>query len=225
MGQTIGLNANGRTEILAGLASGEQVVASGQFMLDSEVNLREGFSKLQAPVAMMAGPDTPLTQLPVDATTLAEIDHLTDMALYFHEALTDNYKIDPFFINPALDLSETLKVRFSNTKLVPILTEAKTALKFAQDSREQADLAHELSRLMAALEPWLLNGAPIHYRDAGLSLFRESDTGHLWLQESKEASNPYGNSPAELVKWPDPMARLDSVRKEDAPTDPHAGHR
>lgn len=221
----IGLNANGRTEILTGLASGEQVVASGQFMLDSEVNLREGFSKLQAPVAMMSGPDTPLAQLPVDATTLAEIDHLTDMALYFHEALTDNYKIDPFFINPALDLSETLKVRFSNTKLVPILTEAQTALKFAQDSREQADLAHELSRLMAALEPWLLNGAPIHYRDAGLSLFRESDTGRLWLQESKEASNPYGNSPAELVKWPDPMAGLDSVRKEDASTDPHAGHR
>lgn len=221
----IGLSANGRTEILAGLASGEQVVASGQFMLDSEVNLREGFSKLQAPVAMIAGPNTPLAQLPVDTTTLAEIDHLTDMALYFHEALTDDYKIDPFFISPALDLSEALKVRFSNTKLVTILNEAKAALKVAQDSREQADLAHGLSRLMAALEPWLLNGAPIHYRDAGLSLFRESDTGRLWLQEGKEASNPYGDSPAEIVKWPAPMAGVASVHKESNPADPHAGHR
>ncbi len=43
-----GISAHGRTEILAGLSPGERVVASGQFMLDSEVRLREGFSKLDA---------------------------------------------------------------------------------------------------------------------------------------------------------------------------------
>ncbi len=35
----IGLDASGQTEILAGLASGEKVVASGQFLLDSEASL------------------------------------------------------------------------------------------------------------------------------------------------------------------------------------------
>jgi Cu(I)/Ag(I) efflux system membrane fusion protein len=35
----VGREANGRTEVLAGLAEGEQVVASGQFLLDSEANL------------------------------------------------------------------------------------------------------------------------------------------------------------------------------------------
>jgi Cu(I)/Ag(I) efflux system membrane fusion protein len=35
----IGREANGRTEVLAGLASGEKVVTSGQFLLDSEASL------------------------------------------------------------------------------------------------------------------------------------------------------------------------------------------
>lgn len=41
-----GISANGRTEIVGGLNQGEWVVASGQFMLDSEVSLREGLMKL-----------------------------------------------------------------------------------------------------------------------------------------------------------------------------------
>ncbi|MEQ8299982.1 MAG: efflux RND transporter periplasmic adaptor subunit [Hyphomonas sp.] len=220
-----GLNANGRTEILAGLTQGEQVVASGQFMLDSEANLREGFSKLQGPVAMMAGPDTPLAQLPVDATTLAGIDHFTDMALYFHEALTDDYRIDPFFVDPALGLGATLKVRFADTRLVPVLTEAEAALRAAKGANEGEALAAELSRLMTALEPWLLEGAPIHYRDAGLSLFREDGTGRLWLQEGGKPRNPYGDKPAEAIDWPDPMAGMNSGRAAGDPVDPDARHR
>ncbi|WP_430404228.1 efflux RND transporter periplasmic adaptor subunit [Hyphomonas sp.] len=226
-GRTVetGLNAKGRTEILAGLASGEQVVASGQFMLDSEVNLREGLSKLQAPIAMMTGPDTPLAELPVDATTLTEIDHFTDMALYFHEALRDDYKIDPYYVDPAIGLSETLKIRYANTKLVPILTDAEAALRAAKSAVEGDALAVELSRLMTALKPWLIDGTPIHYRDSGLTLYKEAGTERLWLQEGGEPSNPYGDSPAEIVDWPNPMADMDSGRSERAPADPRAGNR
>src|SRR3546814_11269167 len=35
----VGSSAGGQTEILAGPAAGEKVVASGQFLLDSEANL------------------------------------------------------------------------------------------------------------------------------------------------------------------------------------------
>jgi Cu(I)/Ag(I) efflux system membrane fusion protein len=35
----IGADANGQTEILAGLAEGERIVASGQFLIDSEASL------------------------------------------------------------------------------------------------------------------------------------------------------------------------------------------
>jgi len=43
-----GVAGGGRTEILKGLAAGESVVASGQFMLDSEVNLREGLARFDS---------------------------------------------------------------------------------------------------------------------------------------------------------------------------------
>lgn len=42
----VGVSNGERTEILAGLSAGDKIVVSGQFMLDSEVNLREGLSKL-----------------------------------------------------------------------------------------------------------------------------------------------------------------------------------
>ncbi len=220
-----GVSSNGHTEILAGLVPGEMVVASGQFMLDSEVNLREGFSKLQAPPAMMAGPDTPLSQLPVDSTTLAEIDHFTDMALYFHEALNDRYKIDPYFVDPALGLGERLRDRFADTKLVAILEDSEVALRAAKDARGGQALGAELARLMAAMEPWLLQGAPVHYRNAGISLFREEGTGRLWIQEGDAPRNPYGDGNAELIDWPDPMAGMDAQAPARRAIDPHAGHR
>lgn len=221
-----GVSAHGLTEILAGLTPGEHVVASGQFMLDSEVNLREGFSKLQAPPAMVAGPETPLSALPVDATTLAEIDHFTDMALYIHEALTDRYRIDPYFVDPALGLGKSLRIRFADTKLVAILEDAESALRAAKDAREGEALSEELAKLMEALEPWLLEGAPVHYRDAGLALFRDMESARLWLQQGETPSNPYGDGAAEAIAWPDPMAReKPPVPEPRAPIDPHANHR
>ena len=43
-----GVSDGQRTEILEGLERGESVVVSGQFMLDSEANLREGLAKLES---------------------------------------------------------------------------------------------------------------------------------------------------------------------------------
>jgi len=100
---TIGASVRARTEVLSGLSAGDRIVASGQFMLDSESNLREGFSKLSAPAANFDG-STPLSELPIDATTLSQIDHMVDTALYFHEALIDGYAIDPYFLDPTLNL-------------------------------------------------------------------------------------------------------------------------
>ena len=41
-----GLSADGFTEILFGLEAGENIVVSGQFLIDSEANLREAMSKM-----------------------------------------------------------------------------------------------------------------------------------------------------------------------------------
>ena len=44
----IGRSAGGFTEILAGLGGGEQVVASGQFLVDSEASLSGALDRLEA---------------------------------------------------------------------------------------------------------------------------------------------------------------------------------
>jgi len=41
-----GAEAGGYTEIVAGLEAGEQVVASGQFLIDSESSVQAAFSRL-----------------------------------------------------------------------------------------------------------------------------------------------------------------------------------
>ncbi len=220
-----GISAQGYTEILSGLNPNETVVSSGQFMLDSEANLQEGFSKLNAPIAASADPTTPLSELPIDADTLVQLDHLTDMSLYFHEALTDGYKIDPYFVDPAINVADTLKVRFANTKLKPILENSILALKGAKVAREGNGLASNLARLTEVLSPWLLEGSPIHYRDAGLTLFQDDISQRLWLQEGTQAHNPYGNGKSTSIAWPDPMESIDPPDYELRKSSPHAGHR
>jgi Cu(I)/Ag(I) efflux system membrane fusion protein len=218
-----GVTAAGRTEVLSGLEPGERVVVSGQFLLDSEINLREGFSRM---TPSSIDPDTPLSELPVDTTALSMIDHLVDAGLYLHEALVDRYQIDPFFLDPAIAAGDDLKQRFANSKLVPIVEEAQVALEAAKDAGFGPPLAVELANLIDALEPWLLDGAPIHYRDNGLVLYREQETGRLWLQLSGSTLNPYGDGAAESIPWPDPMAdmHIAAPDADEQADDPHAGH-
>ena len=52
----IGREDGGRTEVLAGLSEGDKVVASGQFLLDSEANLNDVAPRPLAAEPMTANP-------------------------------------------------------------------------------------------------------------------------------------------------------------------------
>ena len=205
-----GIEGAGYTQVKSGLEAGDIVVSSGQFMLDSEVNLREGFAKLQAPNTIDATPDTPLQALPVDGTTLAGIDHFTDMALYIHEALIDEYEIDIYYVDPALEYGKRLLEQFGNTRLAPIFEDASVALENAKQNPEGEPLAQALAELVAAMEPWLMQGAPIHYRDNGIVFFKDNNTGQAWIQEGDDPLNPYSDGSATQTPWPDPMAGIET---------------
>lgn len=202
---TIGSSVRGRTEVVSGLTEGERIVASGQFMLDSESNLREGFSKLSAPAANFDS-STVLSELPIDGPTLSQIDHMIHSALYFHEALIDGYAIDPYFLDPTLTLIENLKGRFAGSTLSPILAAAETAISGAKDNRAGEPLGAQLSNLMRALDPWLMMGAPAHYKEKGLIFYSDDVTGRFWLQDGGLPANPYSDATAQVIAWPDPMA-------------------
>jgi Cu(I)/Ag(I) efflux system membrane fusion protein len=232
---TTGISADGHTEILSGLNAGDLVVASGQFMLDSEVNLREGLSKLSTPPVQAVeliqplenklilpndDSNTSLSDLELDATSLAQIDHLIDMALYFHLALIDGETIDPIFVDPAISLIDLLVQRYKNTDLIIILDQSKNALLNAKISSKGQALAADLSALMQAIKPWILEGVPQHYSDLGLTLYRDLGSEKLWLQKNGDPVNPYGNAESVVFAWP-----LLTSGQAELTVDPHSSHR
>ncbi|WP_051881826.1 efflux RND transporter periplasmic adaptor subunit [Parvularcula oceani] len=218
-GVRTGVSALGLTEITAGLREGENVVVSGQFLLDSEASLTEGLADYAPPAAVVAGPDTPLSELPLDQDALAAITHLPDAALYLHEALVDGYAPQPGFLETTIEVGETLRARYAGTRLEAVVAGAQDALRAAQSAESEAAIQAALATLMSALEPWMLEGAPARYEAVGLDLYR-TENGRLWLQEGGEPVSPYGPASFVRVPWPEPMAMPeapDPVRPRAAP--------
>lgn len=83
---------DGRYEVLEGLKEGERVVTSGQFMLDSESQLREAIQKMvktsgDAPVAAPAPPpEMQKSEIPGARTPAADPALLTPLALALSDA-------------------------------------------------------------------------------------------------------------------------------------------
>lgn len=189
--------ATGRwTEIKQGIDAGEEIVVSGQFLLDSESALRESFRKLEKL-------QLPLSLLDLDKTEFAMIDHLVDAAIYIHEALTDGYDIAPKFLDPAISVRDLMWPKYKNTKLSFVLNDATQALRAAQTARSESELRATLETLVAALRPWLLAGAPDHYKDRKVALHKETDSARVWLQLEGKALNPYGDGESRQVPWPE----------------------
>ncbi|MBL4672673.1 MAG: hypothetical protein JKX81_10480, partial [Arenicella sp.] len=158
-------------------------------------------------------------------------------------ALIDDEAINPSFVDPAIALVDILAVRYKGSELLPILYQSRLALVSAQTSLAGQALAAELARLMQAIKPWILEGAPQHYSDLGLTLYRDLADGQLWLQKGGVVENPYGGGESEAISWrhaidalgPD-SSKLDSS-EFDSPeniqrmtdvepmADSHAGHR
>jgi len=55
---TLGVSSNGRVQVLKGITPGDEVVISGQFLIDSESSLREAAVKMSAPGTRATSGDT-----------------------------------------------------------------------------------------------------------------------------------------------------------------------
>ena len=170
----LGLVSGRWWEVTGGLKEGEDIVVSGQFMIDSESALRESFRKLERL-------QLPLSLLTLTKTEFAMIDHMVDASLYLHEALIDGYDIDGKFLEPAIAIRELLWPRYKNTKLAFVLNDAVAALKQAQAARTEREVQEALAILNAALRSWVLQGAPEHYKTRKISLFKEQRGARMWI--------------------------------------------
>lgn len=191
----VGLTSGGLTEVVSGLSQNDEIVVSGQFLLDSESALSESFRKLKRL-------QTPLPLLDLDKNEMAMVDHIVDAALYLHEALIDGYDVDPKFLEPAKQIRQPLWPKFQHTQLAFVLTSAETAIGNAQKARTNTALHDALNELTEVLKPWIMEGKPDHYKGKNLKVFKEVKSGRLWLQLGEKPLNPYSRAKAELLPWP-----------------------
>lgn len=83
-----GQEGSGKTEILKGLAEGENVVASGQFLIDSEASLSGVLARLeQQPDVTSMKADNPPQQMPVGAGKVVEVDAKANHVTLAHEPI------------------------------------------------------------------------------------------------------------------------------------------
>lgn len=201
-----GLIRAGFTEILSGVSAGESVVASGQFLIDSESRLRESFARMQ-------GADAPLSSLSLSETEFAMVDHVVDAALYVHEALRDGYDVQPAFFDPAIDAARLMAERYPG-RLAGVMEASITALEALKAARASSQLQDGLSELAQAIRPWLISH-PERYEGLGLRLY-EAD-GRVWLEVGgARPFNPYGESVPEPIDWPDAPSAQDDAGSIDA---------
>jgi Cu(I)/Ag(I) efflux system membrane fusion protein len=71
----VGAEVQGRSEILEGLKAGEQVVVSGQFLIDSEAGLRGALDRLQTPAGEATHKGTGKVTSIDPAASRIELDH------------------------------------------------------------------------------------------------------------------------------------------------------
>jgi Cu(I)/Ag(I) efflux system membrane fusion protein len=75
---TLGVSAEGFTQILSGLQAGERVVTSSQFLIDSESKLREATAKMME--AMAAGDNMDMEEMSMEDMSMDDMS-MDDMSM------------------------------------------------------------------------------------------------------------------------------------------------
>lgn len=208
-----GIQNGARTEIISGLNDGDEIVVSGQFLLDSESALRESFQQLQQAQIDLADID-------VSEVQMAMLNHYIDAALYTHETLYKDSTFNAKFLDPALLIKDTLLPAFRNTKMEFIIDDTHIAIDALAKTTTRKQRSQALSIVVEALKPWITQGAPKYYFDKNVRLFLDHGSNQHWLQLGDDMQHPYGDGhavpvPLEIMEEMDSMDSMDSEDMQD----------
>ena len=200
----------GMIEVLGGLEPGEQIVASGQFLLDSESRVRESLAKMIRgdTVAEQTTPHAHLAR--ADTVMLPENSHIQiARALESYLAMQNSFYNDNFsgVANKAWEMAEFFRRASENApRDAPRFWHQSTELQTIQDklsemagseSLESARVA--FGHVSKALNDLLLKtGVPDSYKQQikgfRCGMFAEAPDGGIWLQVGAQARNPFFGS-------------------------------
>ena len=180
----IGMQYRGLVEVQAGLAEGDMVVVSGQFLIDSESSLRESFARMEKMALSLA-------ELSVDENQLVLLNHLVEGTIAVHEALTAGNLPMPQSLDAAEQAGHKLAHEVKGSRLAFVVDDYLTAIQNRNEIMTVSGWQQLLSQTTAALQPWIIEGRPRYYLELGLSLYTISD-GRGWVQFAGTMQNPYG---------------------------------
>lgn len=143
----LGLHYKDRTEVLKGINLGDNIVISGQFLIDSESSLLESFEKMKKM-------HIPLQKIKVNDVQLNAIDNIIDTTLYIHQELEAERLPNLKMITPALNSTQDLLLEFRGTLLQFILEDIEKILIKSKDNLTANQWKTTLNNLLTALAPW-----------------------------------------------------------------------
>ncbi|MCI0629680.1 MAG: efflux RND transporter periplasmic adaptor subunit, partial [Phycisphaerales bacterium] len=196
---TLGAAANdGMVQVLSGLAPGEAVVTSGQFLLDSESRMKEAIQKhlsanlLQPPGASPAATQRetqPAARIIADAWTPA-IDSITTEYLKMAEILGAKQEA-PTPVDPINFIEAAKRLAYQSTgeveALIESVAEAATTLA-GKPIHDQREAFKKLSDAMIALVQRIPPSKAVGER---LFIAHCPMAPGNWLQTQEEIRNPY----------------------------------
>jgi hypothetical protein len=176
---------DGRAQVLAGLAPGERVVTSGQFLLDSESRLREAIQKMTGERLLKppAGPGPEEVRPPLESKVNSDavVAPYLEMAL----ELASDRAVSPAAVDALVEAARKLLSEAGND-----VAGAATPLR-DKPIKEQRDAFKRLSETVIDL-----TGRTTVSGALGLKLFviRCPMAEARWIQKTDEVANPYYGS-------------------------------
>ncbi|BHH85592.1 efflux RND transporter periplasmic adaptor subunit [Desulforhopalus sp. 52FAK] len=182
----VGMQYQGLVEVQAGLQEGEQVVVSGQFLIDSESSLRESFLRMEKLSLSLA-------ELEVTDDQLVLLNHLVEGSMYVHEELANQRFPKPEMLDASEQAAQKLTHEVKENRLFFVVEDFLHAIKNRKDIVTNSGWQDLLARTTDALFPWISEGKPRYYKDLGLALFSTED-GRSWIQFAGDIQTPYRSS-------------------------------
>lgn len=143
----LGVHYKDKTEVLEGVNINDNIVISGQFLIDSESSLLESFEKMKRM-------HTSLQKIKVNDMQLNAIDQIIDATLYIHHELEAKRLPTIKKITPALKSTQNLLLEFHGTLLQFILEDTEQILIRSKDNFTANQWKKTLNNLLIALTPW-----------------------------------------------------------------------
>ncbi|MEK6700691.1 MAG: efflux RND transporter periplasmic adaptor subunit [Planctomycetota bacterium] len=186
----------GLVQVLSGLKAGEQVVASGQFLVDSESRLREAIAKFldQSPAAAVpaggakSSSDVKVLRISVSP---AKVDAVVAGYLALAEALGATQKEDsPLKVEELVASIHALHAEVTVPEGVRLITSAASAAEAMKG--QSLDRQRELFKALSALVIDLVEAMPPSPAIvASLYVVNCPMAKGDWLQRTREVANPY----------------------------------